>query len=69
MTSLVNQQGASAPTNQKGKNMKRLMKKEPTPLDLVAEAMSDELHFEVTKEQAIQRLCNEYLNNVKTKGK
>ena len=49
--------------------MKRLMKKEPTPLDLVAEAMSDELHFEVTKEQAIQRLCNEYLNNVKTKGK
>jgi hypothetical protein len=49
--------------------MKRLMKKEPTPLDLVAEAMSEELHFEVTKEQAIQRLCNEYLNSVKTKGK
>jgi hypothetical protein len=39
------------------------MKKEPTPVELVAEAMSHELHFEVTKEQAIQRLCNQYLNN------
>ena len=42
--------------------MKRLMKKEPTPIDLVAEAMSDELNFSLTAEQAIQRLCNEYLN-------
>lgn len=42
--------------------MKRLMKKEPTPIELVAAAMSEELHFEVTAEQAIQRLCNEYLN-------
>tara|TARA_R100001443_G_scaffold106469_1_gene115876 strand:- start:100 stop:264 length:165 start_codon:yes stop_codon:yes gene_type:complete len=42
--------------------MKRFMKKEPTPVELVAEAMSDELGFEVTKEQAIQRLCNQYLN-------
>ena len=47
--------------------MKRLLQKEPTPLELVAEAMSIELHFEVTKEQAIQRLCNEYLNTVKSK--
>jgi hypothetical protein len=35
--------------------MKRLMKKEPTPIDLVAAAMSEELHFEVTSKQAIQR--------------
>tara|TARA_R100001460_G_scaffold98956_1_gene142036 strand:- start:60 stop:209 length:150 start_codon:yes stop_codon:yes gene_type:complete len=42
--------------------MKRLMKKEPTAIELVAAAMSEELHFDVTAEQAIQRLCNEYLN-------
>ena len=48
--------------------MKRLMQKEPTPIDLVAAAMSEELHFEVTSEQAIQRLCNEYLNAI-TKAK
>ncbi len=42
--------------------MKRLMKKEPTVIDLVATAMSEELNFDLTAEQAIQRLCNEYLN-------
>jgi hypothetical protein len=39
------------------------MKKEKSPIELVAEEMSHELHFEVTKEQAVQRLCNQYLNN------
>ena len=42
--------------------MKRLMKKEPSVIDLVAEAMSKELQFDLTPDQAIQRLCNEYLN-------
>ena len=45
--------------------MKRLMKKEPTPIDLVAAAMSEEFHFEVTSKQAIQRLCNDYLDELK----
>jgi len=43
--------------------MQRFMKKEKSPIELVAEEMSHELHFEVTKEQAVQRLCNQYLNN------
>lgn len=46
--------------------MKRLLKKEPTVIELVAETMGEELQFTVTPEQAIQRLCNEYLN-AKTK--
>ena len=40
-------------------------KKEPTPIELVAAAMGEELHFTVTTEQAIERLCRIYLNEIK----
>ena len=39
-------------------------KKEQTPIELVATAMGEELHFTVTTEQAIERLCRIYLNEI-----
>tara|TARA_R100000781_G_scaffold80835_1_gene49873 strand:- start:126 stop:293 length:168 start_codon:yes stop_codon:yes gene_type:complete len=42
--------------------MQRFLTKEKSPVDLVADEMSQELHFKVTKEQAMERLCNQYLN-------
>ena len=43
--------------------MQRFLTKEKTPIELVADEMSHELHFKVTREQAMERLCNQYLNN------
>lgn len=42
--------------------MQRFLTKEKSPIDLVADEMSHELHFKVTREQAMERLCNQYLN-------
>lgn len=39
-------------------------KKEQTPIELVAAAMSKELHFTVATDQAIERLCRIYLNEI-----
>jgi len=47
----------------KGKIMQRFLTKEKTPIELVADEMSHELYFKVTREQAMERLCNQYLNN------
>ena len=44
------------------KIMQRFLTKEKSPVDLVADEMSQELHFKVTKEQAMECLCNQYLN-------
>lgn len=42
--------------------MQRFLTKEKSPIELVADEMSHELHFKVTREQAMERLCNQYLN-------
>jgi len=43
--------------------MQRFLTKEKSPIELVADEMSHELHFKVTREQAMERLCNQYLND------